>query len=766
MGELRLGPLSYRSDDGGFQIDAGLLRLGFGPGGAYVGLSDGSAAGRALIKRVSRMWSQDSAQRTPARIRDITIESDVWDSDDLVSRWGTTVYRDMVRDDPEIACGLRNQIGEVLTKAITVQPGNKTRKAAEVAAFIEQNLRSLGSSNRQIIETQMTTHYQLLHHALTDGCTMGEPVFVKQSDGKWPLDYIAFRPVHDFELRRDDRGRLVDAYHINSGETFAPAELIIAPWLPLFGNPYGEKYLRAAYRYYKLKILTVKQLAIYVMKAASGTMIGRYPAGSSKTYIDNLLAMLRRLNAETVTVLESGATVEPLKVDQGPAEVYRDVIRICDQQIAKLIVGAVLGADKSEGGAYSRDKVARSIQQATSMMLSRFEAAVVNRIVQRICDANYATSDPRFPYPIFSRVDTIDMTPDEKSKVCVRVFNMGGEIDPDFVRNDLGIPITNKEPLRKLPGSTDIPDDDGDSASLESSPPQAMAIPDHLRRIAEQFGGKIDRLEDAAVVAIGDNLATAIAQIRADGARYASVADIPLDAPLTGRDQRTQMFRDYVGQALTVGVEMVATRARSRGIVRASVADSGWQYESFVPLDTIAELENLFTDRYYAQFEDLFRQMFLDTMEESLENGWTWTETADTFSRRMGMDPMADNSKPEYNWRLRRTIRTAFNEAYTRSTWTASQSAAWVGGFLYCAIRDARTTPFCIEHHGQWFAKNDPYAAVIAPPNHWHCRSDLIPVFADEAPGGKWTSGDSMKTRPDSGFDIPIDQREGFPEAA
>jgi SPP1 gp7 family putative phage head morphogenesis protein len=59
---------------------------------------------------------------------------------------------------------------------------------------------------------------------------------------------------------------------------------------------------------------------------------------------------------------------------------------------------------------------------------------------------------------------------------------------------------------------------------------------------------------------------------------------------------------------------------------------------------------------------------------------------------------------------------------------TAQQLSNLVEAFLYSAILDGKTTPLCRSLSGRIFTAEDLRQSGLIPPNHFRCRSILLPV--------------------------------------
>lgn len=76
----------------------------------------------------------------------------------------------------------------------------------------------------------------------------------------------------------------------------------------------------------------------------------------------------------------------------------------------------------------------------------------------------------------------------------------------------------------------------------------------------------------------------------------------------------------------------------------------------------------------------------------------------------------------------------------------------FVQAVQYSAVLDKRTTPLCRSLHGKIIALDNPLVNVYLPPNHFNCRSIILPVTKYDT----WEESDlSNVPRPQDGFDNP-----------
>lgn len=84
-----------------------------------------------------------------------------------------------------------------------------------------------------------------------------------------------------------------------------------------------------------------------------------------------------------------------------------------------------------------------------------------------------------------------------------------------------------------------------------------------------------------------------------------------------------------------------------------------------------------------------------------------------------------------------------------KAYFTDDDLEGFVEAFQYSAIMDSRTTPICSELDGRIFDVNSAEWKTYVPPNHFNCRSLIIPVTEDDM----WEASESPNIMPNKGFE-------------
>lgn len=109
-------------------------------------------------------------------------------------------------------------------------------------------------------------------------------------------------------------------------------------------------------------------------------------------------------------------------------------------------------------------------------------------------------------------------------------------------------------------------------------------------------------------------------------------------------------------------------------------------------------------------------------------------------------DPtVTKDEKQLEKYRLKTIVRTNTIDAYNTgrlSKFRDPDMSLFIQAVRYSAVMDEVTTPICSELDGLLFRPEDPMLDRVVPPNHYNCRSLLVPVMV-----GKTVRSEDFATR-------------------
>lgn len=123
-----------------------------------------------------------------------------------------------------------------------------------------------------------------------------------------------------------------------------------------------------------------------------------------------------------------------------------------------------------------------------------------------------------------------------------------------------------------------------------------------------------------------------------------------------------------------------------------------------------------------------------------------WT----AFENYIGDPDVLRDGEPLSAARLETIVRTNLTDAYNHGRmmeYTSDDMLPFLNAIRYSAILDSRTTEVCRFLDGKCFTPEDPDLTDLLPPNHFNCRSIVVPVVVGEA-----VNEDDYITPADVGF--------------
>jgi SPP1 gp7 family putative phage head morphogenesis protein len=168
--------------------------------------------------------------------------------------------------------------------------------------------------------------------------------------------------------------------------------------------------------------------------------------------------------------------------------------------------------------------------------------------------------------------------------------------------------------------------------------------------------------------------------------------------------------------------------------------------QEVVPEQAIAWYET-----YSVYLAGVYSEAILTKAEEivtdALKEGLHLKDIVKTLQSNAEFNSFSEN-------RLKTISRTETTKGYNKGRLEQFRASGdYVQAVQYSAILDRRTTQICKRLHGKIMDINNKLVDVFLPPNHYNCRSIIVPVtkFDD----WKESSFDDVE-RPIPGFDNPL----------
>ena len=701
-----------------------------------------------------------------------------YNPDDLIGRKGFGIYRKMMLDEQvkavvkfrRDAITSRNWFFELQDE--DMEEDERDTRIALMKSIIEQMERP-----------KFTDALNGIMSSAYNGFSMTEKTFKQiEWDGKtwWGIKRLRLKPYDTFYFTVDDTGDLVSVHQKVSGKE---QEVNIENFIHFVQNPevdenYGRSELREAYRPYFTKEHTWKFRMIWIERHAGGfkwiePVEGRTLVPNSPEFLA-LQDFLSKATVGSSGILPSGVTMKFEWPQNNVA--FGEMIKDADLAIAKaLLVPNLLGVTPEVGVG----SLARAEAQLDAFMWTldadagRLEDALNDGVFEEISELNFG-GDPR-QWPRFKFKPLSDEAKERVVKLWSELLTAGAvthqDADEDHIRGLLEYParIEEEEPEG---GEIIISGDPADDPERDPAGPPGETVIGRdgkisiankrkfartnkveFKIIARRGEEVIDIGTDASTVVVNDMIRSIMEQLDAiDGVEVTEENDGNPDAEQTleslaipgpEKQKLRRAFRTAMRAAWDLGLrhaESELQRSRNDEFTADKkrikfVREEFFDIRSFVSTGRV-------TDDVMAVVNSVILQ--------SSKAGRTVTEikrslvTQLTAKGLIGEEVVKEllgalpNNIKVPNARLNTTIRTTVFEAINEARFTAFTDPA-LGGFVkafeYTSILDSRTTQICNHMDGRTYpVDSDVWTGPVSwrPPNHFNCRSLLIPVTEDE----------------------------------
>lgn len=653
---------------------------------------------------------------------------------------GLDIFDELLKDEQVKAC-LYVKKQARLSTIWEIEPASDDPLDEEISEFCEWNI-------EKMIGTLEDNLFEILS-AIEYGYSVTELIWYLIEEGDWTgkigLKALKTRYPHSFDFDIDDYGNLKNLIQtIDFNKKKLPSDkFIIYSYNKEFENWYGHSDLRECYRHQWSKDVIIKFRNMFLEKFGMGTHVGKYPPGTSSVDQDNLLNLIDKIQSRTSIVIPDNVILEILEATRQGADEYQKAIDACDKAIARaLLIPDLLGfSGTSSVGSYALgkkhfdiflfvlDKLGRDIQ----------ETIMGEQVIRRLVDFNYANVNeyPRFVFESLEEEDT-----KLKSEIIIGLKKVGllsGE--EDWIRKWVGIPERAegielpppmKNPLEqqfsKFPRPLTTYEKKVDFSRIQSK----------LNDFEEQAKHNLSDI----LIKSRDSLISAITKKRIIEEK--NIKDI------------NKLQLKYVGE-LRRAINDVLMNSFNLGKAEASaeVEKKREEYQ-FLPKDAIAYFE---AKSYYVTgvINDFIlkesKQIILQVIKGDRNLKDAIFEIQNFFSQYLTYPEGVQAKEGELlsPTRIETIIRTNVSDAFNegrRQLFIDPDVVEILSAYQYSAILDGRTTDFCRSWDGFIALISDPIWDTIWAPNHFNCRSLIVPITKYE----RFEVSEQPNIKPAKGF--------------
>jgi len=682
-----------------------------------------------------------------------------YNPDELLANKGEGIYTRMLKDDQvkavyrfkQNAITSRDYYFDIETDPETDE---ENKDHVEMADFFMAAIKNIsGSWSDKLIE---------ILSAFKSGFSVCEKIYAPfqwQDKAYWGLQDIKLRPAQTFNnggFVVDEHGRLLAIKQVGIGteEIELPIDKIVHfVYQPDIDRYYGESDLKAAHRAWWSKDIAIKFQNIHLERHAHGFVWAKVTEGNlTTTQKDALQDALDNITLNTAMQVPYNVeldTVQPLRTDA-----YDKAIIQYNSAIARsMLVPNLLGL--SEQGPHGSRALGDTQFQGFLWVLNAIDAQlceVLNeQIFRQLSLWNFGTEDfPRYCTQPLSQSEQLELMKGWAELVSKGAVQRS-DSDEDFIRKTLGMPEKSEPDPDEMP--VEMPDN---QQWINGQPDSEF--------ILQQFKDKpwlkrvdfalMERRWNNADASISHKLTDITAQIKDDlfkqvekigGDRsWGNVDPKEIQAvqiPKTRMaDLRKTMQRTLI-DIFNEAYDQAAKELPKRVFRRIGIGMDKTQAERFINSRMMALAQ---------KYGDAIVEAVDYVLQNAIRYDKSLRETMLDLDKAISKFLATTGEAPLPAFRLENIARTESSKAINEARASLFGDPAlngFVQAYEYSAIMDSRTTEICAHLNGKILRDFSHYQ----PPNHFQCRSILIPITQVDEWNGKEIVP-SSKIQPQEGF--------------
>lgn len=658
--------------------------------------------------------------------------------DALLKRRGIGVYSRMLADDQVSAAF--NLIASSITAREWRFEGDNEEVKAYFIDMIENKYKG-----------EWTTVIENLLYGLIFGFMLLEKIFtIEEFQGKdyWMITELKTRPLNSFSFESDKFANIINLLQDQGKEKKVKLDLekfLYYVYQPVFDPHYGRSILFPAYRHYWAKDNILKFWNIFLERAAVGFIHGKIDGELTPTTKSNLEKSLSNLSASSYILTPNNVELE--YVDNRDMSAFERAIDSKDRAISRsMLVPSTIGITPQDStGTVSQTEV--HFEEVFFHWVKRIAGQVSDvlndQLFRPLSILNFGEENP----PTFEFDELLDDQKRKISKSWSELIKAGA----------VTATIKDENHTRKLMNYPEITpvEREAEQEDEEEMPMNPISTGEELNIVTNAFAdrtnlGNIQNVFEDLVSEFEVELQEEVNIIAEEVKEMIVSVDSARDIKLS-RQAKTSLKRVIRSNLKEIAKESRAIARKEINKLKnrkTNAALTPQLLDSFISSKVFKMLSEIVDSAVLERARQIFMNGIKSELsEEELVRELTeilqpYLKTTDAKGRELNASVA-----------VRRTVRTVTTEIFNESRkviFEAPELDGFVVAYEYSAILDAVTTEFCRTMDEKIWPVDDPRWKTHTPPNHFNCRSLLIPVTKLDT--FKESSGLPSGIEPDPGF--------------
>ena len=201
-----------------------------------------------------------------------------------------------------------------------------------------------------------------------------------------PQEWFIFNRKNEIRLRK----RMNGFYLFEEGKKLPEYKFILSQNKPTYVNPYGERILSRCYWPVVFKRAGVEYWQLMMERYGMPYLIGRYNTGATESEKAELLDQLKQMVEDTITVMETGVTIE---IKESPkyevGGLYEKIVEFQNNEISKAVLTVTLTTDLKKIGSYKAAQIHKDMLSFIGIADKKLVEKALNTLFEYYCKLNF-----------------------------------------------------------------------------------------------------------------------------------------------------------------------------------------------------------------------------------------------------------------------------------------------------------------------------------------------------------------------------------------
>lgn len=382
----------------------------------------------AVADRFDRFSSHPSERLSPQKLGGIFKEAEAGNI-----RRQMELFEEIEEKDTHLFSQLQTRKNAVAGLDWSILPASDDAKDQEIANFVGDILYEFEDMDDLILD---------LLDAIGKGFSVCEILWAYEQGRVVPRS-IPWRHPKKFCFDDLDELRVLTEENRAQGIPLPPNKFIVHQYKARSGSPTRAGVLRVAVWMYLFKNYAIKDWLAFSEVYGMPIRLGRYEPGTSQEDKDALIAAVQAIGADAAGVISKDSEIQFIESIRSDGILYHNLVKLCNAEISKAVLGQTLTSEPGESGSYSLGKTHNLVRQDILESDSKGLQKTLKRdLIRPLVEFNYGAGC-KIPWLKLGYESPEDMV-QEASKYQTLVGGLGLPVAQEHIYEKFGIPMPEK----------------------------------------------------------------------------------------------------------------------------------------------------------------------------------------------------------------------------------------------------------------------------------------------------------------------------------